>query len=230
MSSITRHAVSRMAYVRTFTKSTTASSFITDLFKDRKTLQQRNEMIVEKQKEETPADEGTKIVILNKQNAPGFKPFNAEQDMPGFKIDQWKSKNVTKKDIESTYLQESLRSIIIKSLEDVKQNTATSEVDFKTISLSDLEFRFQLAKKIQQNLGFDISDYIFSQSHDLETLYTNVNELIASRWTNERNPNAIALRAEDFSAGNVYLNEQLDEAQQQRLYKKLLNDANKASL
>lgn len=206
--------------------------FIADLFRDRKTLEQRNQAIAEKQKDQEDNETSTtdsKIVFLNEENSPSIKQFNLEEDMPGFKVEQWKSKLVSAKDIEATYQPDSVKEILIKSYNEIYQNNQLSqENELATVELNDLQLRFQLSKQLQKTLGFDISDYIFSRSHNLQALHDSICEIVSKRWTNERNPNAIVLRAEDFSAPNVYLNEELDKYQQDKLYQELLVKANES--
>ncbi|CAH2352422.1 hypothetical protein CLIB1423_06S06084 [[Candida] railenensis] len=237
MSVITRQIARSVRLAETINTRSFSTSiqrpFIADLFRDRKTLEQRNQAIAEKQQEQEENGANStqsKIVFLNEENSPSIKQFNVEEDMPGFKVEQWKSKLVEGKDIESTYSQESVKDILIKSYNEVNQATPLSQDidDLAVVDLNDLQLRFQLSKQIQKNLGFDISDYIFSKSHDLHTLYGSICEIISKRWTNERNPNAIVLRSEDFSAGNIYLNEELDKYQQDKLYQELLEKANES--
>lgn len=77
--------------------------------------------------------------------------------------------------------------------------------------MDDLSFRFQIVKSLQSKLGIDINDYIISKSHDLETLYEEIENLVNKRWKFERNPNAIVLRSEDFDAENIYLNQERND-------------------
>ncbi|CAK7901710.1 hypothetical protein CAAN1_06S05358 [[Candida] anglica] len=211
---------------------TSTRPFITDLFRDRKTLEQRNDQLAEKNAVEASSPEedvykkDSKIVFLTKENSPDFKHFNMETDMPGFKIEQWKSQIVKKQDIEAKYSPELLKDVITQSYTEV--SGAAQVADFASVELNDLQLRFNLAKSLQQKLGFDISDYIFSKSHNLELLHSQLSELVSIRYTNERNPNAIALRPEDFTAGNVYLNEELNSQQQEKAFAKLVQEAKKA--
>ncbi|RKP32703.1 hypothetical protein METBISCDRAFT_20973 [Metschnikowia bicuspidata] len=160
------------------------------------------------------------ITILNKDNSPNTKHFDPDVDMPDFKIVQWKSTVVRARDIENTYTNES----VIKAINEVYTQIygqSLTEQQYDTALLSDLKLRFQFCKALQQKLGFDIFDYTISRSHNVGELYAALRKNIAARWSNERNPNAIVLRAEDFSQPNVYLNKELDEEGQKRYFEQL---------
>lgn len=226
MALIPRHIWLRAALTgpRLFSYSSRAL-FITDFFKDRKTLQQRNELIAEKQRDEAdaPAHE-TKIVILNEENSPNHKQFDVENDMQGFKVEQWKLKLVAPQQIEEYYLPESVSEVVAQAFQQV--NGSTPPVNgFESVMLDDLDLRFKLCKQVQHSLGFDVSDYVFSRSHTLAHLNAELQAIVSKRWTNERNPNAIALRPEDFTAGNVYLNQEKDAYEQEQTYQALLREA-----
>jgi hypothetical protein len=213
-----------LAGPRLFSYSSRAP-FITDFFKDRKTLQQRNELIAEKQRDEADATtHKTKIVILNEENSPNHKPFDVETDMPGFKVEQWKLKLVAPQHIEELYLPESVSEIVAQAFQLVNGSSPLVK-DFESVVLDDLDVRFKLCKQVQHTLGFDVSDYVFSRSHTLAHLKAELQAIVSKRWTNERNPNAIALRPEDFTAGNVYLNQEKDAYEQEQTYQKLLREA-----
>lgn len=180
--------------------------------------------IIEKQ-DDFKTDPKSKITILDEKNSPNFQPFNAERDMPGFKVAQWKQNVVRKQDIEASYTPE----LVVQIMRDTYQELqGLSPDDLSTALLHDLQFRFRYFKALQLRLGFDISDYIISKSHSLEDLQVELNKVVANRWSSERNPNAIVLRPEDFKGvPNVYLNEELLEAEQKKLYEEKLEEVRK---
>ncbi|PVH13487.1 uncharacterized protein CXQ87_001592 [Candidozyma duobushaemuli] len=180
--------------------------------------------IIEKQ-DDFKTDPKSKITILDEKNSPNFQPFNAERDMPGFKVAQWKQNVVRKQDIEASYTPESVVQIMRDTYQELQ---GSSPDDLSTALLHDLQFRFRYFKALQSRLGFDISDYIISRSHSLEDLQVELNKVVAHRWSSERNPNAIVLRPEDFKGvPNVYLNEELSEAEQKKLYEEKLEEVRK---
>lgn len=180
--------------------------------------------IIEKQ-DDFKTDPKSKINILDKNNSPNFQPFDAERDMPGFKVAQWKQNVVRKQDIESSYSPEQVAQIM---KETYKELQGLEPTDFASTLLHDLHFRFSYFKLLQLRLGFDISDYIISRSHSLEDLHVELRKVVAHRWSSERNPNAIVLRAEDFEGvPNVYLNEELLEADQKKVYEEKLEQVRK---
>lgn len=179
--------------------------------------------IIEKQDELAKVEQAP-ITILNKENSPNTKHFNAEEDMPDFKITQWKNTFVKIKDLEGSFTNESISSAINESYLQVYGQSLAAE-QYNTADLSDLQLRFQLCKALQQKLGFDISDYTISRSHNVEYLFGELKKMIAARWSSERNPNAIVLRPEDFSLPNVYLNKELDEWKQNKYFEELKKDA-----
>lgn len=201
--------------------STTPRAFL-GMFGGRKdTMKQQ---LVEKQ-DDYKVDPDAKIVFLTEENSPGFQPFEPERDLPGFKIDQWKSKFVRAQDIESTYNSASVSEILASTYTEL-QGKPVSENEYENVTLDDLSFRFQYCKALQQKLGFDISDYTISRAHTLADLFGDLKKKVAQRWSPERNPNAIVLRPEDFaSLPNVYLNKELLEQQQERLFQKKLAEA-----
>lgn len=179
--------------------------------------------IVQRQ-DEYKEDQQAPITFLNKENSPNYKPFSIEEDMPDFKINQWKSTFVRVKDLESTFTNSSISNAINESYTQVFGKSLTTE-EYLNTNLSDLQLRFQFFKSLQQKLGFDISDYIITRSHNVEYLFGELKKQIASRWSSERNPNAIVLRQEDFAQPNVYLNKELDEYRQKEYFEKLKEDA-----
>lgn len=199
---------------------TSPRSFL-GMFGGRETMKKS---LVEKQ-DEYKVEADSKIVFLNEENSPGYKAFDAERDLPGFDIKQWKSKIVKASDIEGTYTNEDLYLIINSTYQEVKGSTV-SAADYATTSLLDLQFRFNLCKALQMKLGFDINDYTISRSHTLADLNEALQRIVAHRWSSERNPNAIVLRPEDFaSLPNVYLNQELLEKEQERFFQEKLAEA-----
>lgn len=174
-------------------------------------------------------DPNSKIVILNEENSPQYKPFSAEEDMPDFKIGQWKFTQVRSEDIESTFSSEKLAQIINDTYNELK-GEQISEYQYKDVSLSDLHFRFQFGKLLQQKLGFHIKDYTLSRAHNLNYLYSELNKVISQRWSSERNPNAIVLRPEDFQkVQNVYLSNERTQEEQKKAFDELVEKAKQAT-
>lgn len=186
----------------------------------------KHEELIEKQDDYT-VDADSKIVILDEINSPNHKPFDAEADMPGFEVKNWKFTKVQQKDIETTYDIDSVNNTLITTYNELA-NASEQVSDLGSIKLNDLNFRFKYSKLLQQNLGFDISDYVFSTSHDLQTLSDNLNQIINTRYVNERNPNGIVLRDEDFTAPNVYLNNELSDFEKEKFYEEILAKAKEA--
>lgn len=198
--------------------------FLGNLFGSREA--KKHEELIEKQDDYT-VDADSKIVILDEANSPNHKPFDAEADMPGFEVKNWKFTKVQQKDIETTYDIDSVNSTLITTYNELA-NASEQVSDLGSIKLNDLNFRFKYSKLLQQNLGFDISDYVFSTSHDLQTLSDNLNQIINTRYVNERNPNGIVLRDEDFTAPNVYLNNELSDFEKEKFYEEILAKAKEA--
>lgn len=219
-----RLIASRRICIRLFSQ-TVQRPFISNFFGS-KQLKEREDIIKNQDNYET--DQESKIVILSEENSPDYKPFDANEEMPDFKINQWKSQIVRNKDIENSYSPELLQNIINKTYQEVSGNEINGQ--YSSISLNDLAFRFRFSKLLQQNLGFDINDYVLTKSHTLDVLYNELCGVISTRWADERNPNAIVLRREDFTAPNVYLNEEASKAEQEDLYNELLEKAKETSL
>lgn len=183
----------------------------------------RTAEIVEKQ-DEYKEDQKAPITILNKDNSPNNRPFNAHEDMPDFKILQWKDLVVRDKDLESVYTKEAVADIVNKTYAEVFGKSVTEE-QYESAEMSDLSLRFEFFKSLQRKLGFDIPDHTITRSHNVDYLYGKLKKTIAARWSNERNPNAIVLRPEDFSEPNVYLNLELDEYRKNEYFKRLKKEA-----
>lgn len=192
------------------------------------TKEAKKKEIIDNQ-DEYEVDASSKIVILNEQNSPNYKPFNAAEDMPDFKINAWKSKSVRPQDIEATHTPETVAQAISEAYSDLK-GSAISPNQYSQVSLSDLEFRFLFAKALQLKLGFDIGDYTITRAHDVDYLYLELRKVISHRWSSERNPNAIVLRPEDFlETANVYLNKERSEEEQQQVLNELVEKARAAA-
>lgn len=188
------------------------------------TKEAKKKEIIEKQ-DDFEVDASAKIVILNKENSPKHKPFLAETDMPDFKIEQWKFANVPFRDIEATYSKDQVATIISDSYKELKGAEVKPE-EYAAVELTDLPFRFQLGKLLQQKLGFDIRDHTLSRAHNLGYLYEELSRVVALRWSNERNPNAIVLREGDFSSlQNVFLSTERTESQQKKEFDRLVKKA-----
>lgn len=179
--------------------------------------------IVEKQ-DEYKEDQKAPITILNRENSPKFEAFDAERDMPDFKIVSWKNHFVKQRDLEATYTHQAITDAISETYTETYGKSLTPE-QFGDAYLNDLPLRFQLCKALQQKLGFDISDYVISRSYNVEYLSGTLKKMVSTRWSNERNPNAIVLRSEDFKQPNVYLNKELDDYQQKQYFETLKKDA-----
>ncbi|ODV78259.1 uncharacterized protein CANTADRAFT_6663 [Suhomyces tanzawaensis NRRL Y-17324] len=192
----------------------------------KKDLKKREEII--KNQDDFESDPESKIVILSKENSPDYKPFDAETDMPDFKVNQWKSIKVLQPEIETTYNSEKLIENINQAYLELKgQQISVSQ--YNNIDLHDLSFRFEFAKALQKKLGFDFNDYTLTTSHTLSQLQKALDKQIKTRWVSERNPNGIVLRKEDFKAPNIYLSEELNEQEQQQKLKDLVEEARQAS-
>ena len=203
--------ITRVPTIRQFS-TTTPKPFITNFF-GKKDLKKREEIV--KNQDDFESDSQDKITILTKENSPNTKKFDPEVDMADFKINQWKDTVVREQDLEATYNSEQLSSIFNQTYQELKGETITS-TQYPDINLFDLNFRFQFAKALQQKLGFDFNDYTLTKSHTLNELFTIVNKTVSKRYVNERNPNGVVLRSQDFNAANIYLKEERTPEQQQR--------------
>lgn len=205
--------------IRRFTSATQLRAFGLPLLSFKK----KNE-IVEKQND-YEVDQNAKIVILDEKNAASYKPFDPETDIPGFRINQWKSTVVRAQDVEASVTKEMVNEAINKAYASVMSAQVSAE-EYSSSRLDDLTRRFEFFKLLQLELGFDIKDHTISRSHTLEYVRDALHKQIASRWSSERNPNAIVLRPEDFAKQeNVYLNNELNEEEQAKLYEELKEKA-----
>ncbi|KAK6874732.1 hypothetical protein K6H11_001377 [Candida tropicalis] len=216
---------------RSFATSTRTLSWFGDLFGKNKTSiesQQKRKEIIEKQDELT-GQESIKVTHLTYKNSDKYVKFDRKKEMPGYNIRNWKSvRGLHPKDLETHYSnKELLQNKINESLQNVLGKEITRE-QYKDISLTDLEFRFNVVKALQSSLGIDFNDYTVSKSHDLETLYDAIENVVSTRWKNEKHPDAIVLRPEDFTAGNVYLNEERSTWEKQKEFNKLVQQMKNA--
>lgn len=168
------------------------------------------------------------ITILNKDNSPEFTPFNPETDMPLFKVEQWKHTSVQPRDIEATYTPELVATVVNEVFQELTTKPLTAD-QYDTTDLHDLQFRFAFAKRLQQLLGFDLNDYTLLQTHTVGQLYNELCAVISKRWVSERKPQAIVLRPEDFTADNVYLNQEATAKQQDKKLAALIEEARRAN-
>ncbi|CAI5757191.1 unnamed protein product [Candida verbasci] len=205
---------------RTIITSTRSLSWFGDIFGGSKNLKQRQEKIEATQKEDLNLSES--IEILNYQNSKEYLESIKNKKRIDYKIKNWKILNLKPYQIESYYeSKEKLQNIIneqYKALtnQDIKYDS------YETINLDDLQFRFDFIKSLESNLGFEINDYTISKSHNLKDLYIEIENQVSLRWKNERNPNSIVLRPDDFTAPNIYLNLERDDKQKQAEYNKLI--------
>lgn len=225
----------RLRSVREYHSTKPVQSFLGDWFNRKKSNDEspkRPKKDIVKDQDNYEVDSNAKIVILNKENSPKYEKFNPSTHMPDFKINQWKEKIVLPKDIESTYNSDKLLQImaqVYSRLDKASQNVEQlSKETLKDFKLDDLSYRFKFTKELQKTLGFDISDFVLTKAHDLEILFNEVNAIITARTKNERNPNDIALRPEDFTAPNVYFNQELSDHEQSRKFNKLIDKARQA--
>lgn len=192
------------------------------------TKEAKKKEIIENQ-DDYEVDPESKIVILNEENSPQYQPFVAEEAMPDFKINQWKFTQVHPEDIESSISSEKLTTVISEAYHELKGETV-DQSQYSHISLTDLQFRFKLAKLLQQKLGFDIKDHTLTRSHTLAYLHKELSQVISSRWSSERNPNAIVLRPEDFEkVQNVYLSNERTQDEQKKAFDELVEKARGAA-
>lgn len=218
----------RVAHIRPLSTSSVKLSFFGNLFGSKEVKQRQD--IIEKQ-DDYEVDPDSKIVILDKSNSPtamedAIDPTTA---FPEFSINEWKSTNVKRSDIENTYSSpngEKLSNILLETYNKLSTESAN---DLSKANFSDLQFRFDYFKTLQQNLGFDIGDYTISRCHDGSILLEELTAIVNKRFTNERNANSIVLRNEDFSSKNIYLNKELNDFQQERAYEKLVEEARKTA-
>lgn len=194
-------------------------SFISNLF-GKKVLSKRDDIIKNQDNYETSPD--TRITILSELNAPGHKEFDPLVDMPRFKVFQWKNCLVKAEDIETQHTSESVKNILKDAYESVYGIAVT---DTFKCDLYDLNRRFQVTKIAQSNLGFDLNDSTVSSCHLLDSLASNIMQMVKKRYVSERNPNGIVVRREDFSAPNIYLNSERTPGQQSLLLAQLVEQS-----
>lgn len=211
--------------VRNIHSSRTNYSFISNLFGS-KEVKQRKDII--QNQDDYEVDPNSKIVILDKKNSPQHEKFKSVVHMPDFKINEWKEKSVSRKELSQHYNQDDLVNIINDIHKELNGNTIMVE-SYQDQSLNDLSYRFKFAKELQSKLGFDINDYILTKSHNLKILFDEINQIISQRYLNERNPGDINLKPEDFDdSPNVYVSQELNEFEQKRKFNKLVEQARNA--
>ena len=147
---------------RSFATSTRTLSWFGDLFGKNKTSiesQQKRKEIIEKQDELT-GQESIKVTHLTYKNSDKYVKFDRKKEMPGYNIRNWKSvRGLHPKDLETHYSnKELLQNKINESLQNVLGKEITRE-QYKDISLTDLEFRFNVVKALQSSLGIDFNYY-----------------------------------------------------------------------
>ncbi|CAX45506.1 conserved hypothetical protein [Candida dubliniensis CD36] len=219
---------SQIIQTRSFTSITRNLSWFGDIFgKNKSSIEskQKRQDIITKQ-DELIESNSIKIHHLTFKNSDKYQSFNIESDMPNFhKLKNWKfQKSLTPENYETFYSDKSiLQNIINQELKNfIKQDQEINRDNYKDIKLDDLQFRFEIVKSLQSKLGIDINDYIISKSHDLQSLYEEIEKIVNKRWKNERNPNAIVLRPEDFDADNIYLNQERTDYEKNLQLQKLV--------
>lgn len=210
---------------RSFATTTRSLSWFGDLFGKNKTSiesKQKRQEIVEQQ-DELNKEESIKVTHLTFKNSDKYVKFDRNKEMPGYSFRNWKTlRGLHPENFESYYSnKEFLQRRINQGLQQVLGKSITRE-QYKDISLNDLELRFKVVKALQSKLGIEINDYTISKSHDLETLYDQIENVVNSRWKNEKHPDAIVLRPEDFTAENVYLNEERSTLEKQKEFNRLV--------
>lgn len=213
-----------ISHIRPFSSTSVKSSFFGNLFGSKEVKQRQD--IIEKQ-DDYEIDPESKIVILDESNSPEklANTIDPATDLPDFAINQWKFSTIKRADIETTYSSpndEKLSSVLLETYNKLASDSAS---DLAKLDFSDLQFRFDYFKLLQQNLGFDIGDYTISRSHNGAILLDELSAIVNHRFTNERNANAIVLRKEDFTSKNIYLNKELNDFQQEKVYEKLVSEA-----
>ncbi|KAI5949025.1 hypothetical protein KGF57_004987 [Candida theae] len=219
-----------VALLRSLSSSTSIRSWFGDLFGSKSskiTSQQKRSEIIENQDEYIEKDL-TRITHLTRENSPQYlekqqKQRNALKGVS--KVRDWKNVKFLRGSDLSVYYDDKLKlqDVVNKSYEEVT-GTSINSNNYEQIELHDLKLRFEVVKQLQSNLGFELNDHVISSSHDLQSLYHEIEKVVNKRWSNERNPNAIVLKAGDFTAKNVYLNESRDEYEKQREFTKLLRE------
>lgn len=199
-------------------------TFMSNFF-GKKELLKREEIL--RNQDDFELSVGTKITILNEENSPGYEKFDPESDMPDFEIIQWKQRNVKQEDIESTFSRQDVSAIIANAYKtvynmDVDPSTNTDA------ELFDLGRRFAVVKTIQADMGINLNDAVMTQCHTVKTLYDELVKVVEERYVNERNPNGIVVRPNDFSAPNIYLNQERTPQQQKIILDEIMTEAREA--
>lgn len=183
-------------------------------FFGKKELSKREEIL--QNQDDFELSVGTKITILNEENSPGYQKFDPESAMPAFEIYQWKSRNVKPQDIESTFSRKDVSSILANAYKTV-YNVDVDPTSNTDADLFDLTRRFAVVKQVQVDMGINLNDAVMSRCHTVGTMYDELIKVVEARYVNERNPNGIVVRPNDFSAPNIYLNQERTSQQQQAM-------------
>lgn len=244
--------------VRTFTTTPVAQSWLGSIFGKNKNriTDKRREEIIAQQDEIAAKEKSIKIRHLTKENSPEFlKQLEESKVERSSLVKNWKSRNLAPSQLEETYNDKmQLQGIVQKVYKDVlilnlKASAKTDKPKFSDFTLVDeiltqvggverfeqyglenLDLRFELVKKLQSSLGIELNDYTISKCHNLKDLYVEIENVVNTRWKWERNPNAIVLRKEDFTAPNIHLSEERTEQEKMAEYQKVLQQMRAADL
>ncbi|EMG49483.1 hypothetical protein SBY92_001262 [Candida maltosa Xu316] len=217
---------------RSLTTTSRSLSWFGDLFgKNKKQVLDKRQEIITKQDDMVNSDETSyKITHLGYKNSTKYNPVKPRDIVPetySMTLKSWKSKNYDPRDYEEVYSKRSKLQGRVNAV--VKEITGESVGvrQYRGFKLDDLEVRFKVVKGLQSKLGIEIGDYVISKCHDLDSLYVEIEKIVSARWKSERNPNAIVLRSEDFDAGNVYLNQELNDYEKRRVFDNLVREMKK---
>ncbi|KAI5961461.1 uncharacterized protein KGF55_004084 [Candida pseudojiufengensis] len=217
----------RILQSRSLSTTNITRSWFGDLFGSKKskiTKESRSDMITNQ--DELANKEITEIIHFTKENSPKIlKSKELNKLNPENKVRDWKfTKSIKPNEIEDVYNDKSkLQNIFNKTYNELT-NKEINFNEYSSINLHDLNFRFKFIKLLQSKLGFEINDYIISKNHSLDSLYFDIESFVNKRWKNERNPNAIVLRQEDFTAKNIYLNETKDDYEKLKEFNKIMKE------
>ncbi|CAK9436819.1 uncharacterized protein LODBEIA_P13410 [Lodderomyces beijingensis] len=232
MSTVVRQIIPRRTHTRSFTTTPATRSWFGDMFgRNKKKITDKTREDIISHQDELAEKEITTIKHLTRKNSDAYyASLKANAVLPSSKVKNWKARIIPADALESAYDdKEKLRSIVSEVYEEVRGDSggdATGKLSFaeyRSVDLGDLKFRFNLVKALQSRLGFEFNDYTVTKSHDLMTLYEEIENVVNRRWKSERNPNAIVLRPEDFTAGNIHLSEERTEKQQKQIFSTMLN-------
>ncbi|KAI3402934.1 hypothetical protein KGF56_004186 [Candida oxycetoniae] len=204
------------------TRSLTSSSINRSWFRDIYGRKKKSVTEIVSQQDKYADKEVVTIKHLTEKNSESYlKNLEASKVLPKSKVSDWKRHaTIHPMLLESFYTKEKLQRVVDETYKNLTGKDITHS-QYNTVSLNDIEFRFNLVKNLQSNLGFELNDFTVSKSHDLLTLYNSVEDFVNRRWKNERNPNAIVLRPEDFTAKNVYINEERNAFEKNKEFNKI---------